>query len=50
MTDPVIKALPVGQDYRDLVKLVPGVQYTEDCMRGPSAGGSGQDNVYASTA
>lgn len=43
----VIKALPVGQDYRDLVKLVPGVQYSEDSVRGPSAGGSGQDNVYA---
>ena len=43
----VIKALPVGQDYRDLVKLVPGVQYTEDSTRGPSAGGSGQDNVYS---
>ncbi len=43
----VVKALPVGQDYRDLVKLVPGVQYTEDAVRGPSAGGSGQDNVYS---
>ncbi|MBK6407273.1 MAG: carboxypeptidase regulatory-like domain-containing protein [Holophagales bacterium] len=47
VTDSVIKALPVGQDYRDLVKLVPGVQYTEDGTRGPSAGGSGQDNTYA---
>ena len=47
VTDDVIKALPVGQDYRDLVKLVPGVQYTEDGTRGPSAGGSGQDNVYS---
>lgn len=47
VTDQVIKALPVGQDYRDLVKLVPGVQYTEDGTRGPSAGGSGQDNTYA---
>lgn len=42
----VIDRLPVGQDYRDLVKLAPGVQYTEDAIRGPSAGGSGQDNVY----
>jgi hypothetical protein len=41
-----ILALPVGQEYRDLVKLIPGVQYTEDTVRGPSAGGSGQDNVY----
>jgi hypothetical protein len=39
-------ALPVGQEYRDLVKLVPGVQYTEDTVRGPSAGGNGQDNTY----
>jgi hypothetical protein len=41
-----IKALPVGQEYRDLQKLIPGVQYTEDTVRGPSAGGSEQDNVY----
>ena len=41
-----IEMLPVGQQYRDLVKLIPGVQYTEDQVRGPSAGGSGQDNVY----
>ncbi len=42
----VIESLPVGQQYRDLIKLIPGVQYTEDQVRGPSAGGSGQDNVY----
>jgi hypothetical protein len=42
----VIEALPIGQEYRDLVKLIPGVQYSEDITRGPSAGGSGQDNVY----
>lgn len=41
-----IQSLPVGQDYRDLQKLIPGVQYTEDQTRGASAGGSGQDNVY----
>jgi hypothetical protein len=41
-----IMALPTGQDYRDLLKLIPAVQYTEDQVRGPSAGGSGQDNVY----
>ncbi|MCB1049942.1 MAG: TonB-dependent receptor [Acidobacteria bacterium] len=40
------EAIPVGQEYRDLVKLVPGVQYTENAVRGPSAGGSGQDNTY----
>ncbi len=45
-SDAVIQALPVGQQYRDLIKLIPGVQYTEDVIRGPSAGGSGQDNVY----
>ena len=41
-----IEALPVGQEYRDLQKLIPGVQYSEDSVRGPSAGGSGQDNGY----
>ncbi len=46
ITYDVVDALPVGQQYRDLVKLIPGVQYTEDSVRGPSAGGSGQDNVY----
>ncbi len=42
----VIDQLPVGRQYQDVVKLVPGVQYTEDSTRGPSAGGNGQDNVY----
>jgi hypothetical protein len=46
ISDDVIEGLPVGQQYRDLVKLIPGVQYTEDSIRGPSAGGSGQDNSY----
>ncbi|HEV3485846.1 MAG TPA: carboxypeptidase-like regulatory domain-containing protein, partial [Vicinamibacterales bacterium] len=41
-----IDELPIGQEYRDLIKLAPAVQYTEDVIRGPSAGGSGQDNVY----
>ena len=41
-----IQSLPVGQEYRDLIKLIPGVMYTQDGTRGPSAGGSGQDNVY----
>ncbi len=41
-----IMALPVGQEYRDLIKLIPGVQVTQDTVRGPSAGGSGQDNIY----
>jgi hypothetical protein len=42
----VVQALPTGNQYRDVIKLIPGVQYTEDAIRGPSAGGSGQDNVY----
>ncbi len=46
ITGTTIDALPVGQEYRDLIKLIPGVQYTEDNVRGPSAGGSGQDNAY----
>ncbi len=41
-----IDALPVGQDYKDLMKLIPGVQYSEKATRGPSAGGSGADNIY----
>jgi hypothetical protein len=41
-----IVSLPLAQEYRDIVKLIPGVQYTQDQVRGPSAGGSGQDNVY----
>lgn len=41
-----LTSLPLTQDYRDLQKLVPGVMYTQDTVRGPSAGGSGQDNVY----
>ncbi len=41
-----IQSLPVQQNYADLQKLVPGVMYTQDAIRGPSAGASGQDNVY----
>ena len=41
-----IETLPLTQDYRDLQKLIPGVMYTQDTVRGPSAGASGQDNVY----
>jgi hypothetical protein len=41
-----IQNLPVAQDYKDLQKLIPGVMYTQDATRGPSAGGSGQSNVY----
>src|SRR5438128_2180283 len=31
-----IHALPLVQNYGDLQKLVPGVQYTQDTVRGPS--------------
>jgi hypothetical protein len=41
-----ITRLPVGTQYRDLINLIPGVMYTQDQVRGPSAGASGQDNVY----
>jgi hypothetical protein len=42
----LIMSLPVGQNYRDLFKLIPAVQFTQETIRGPSAGASGQDNVY----
>ncbi len=38
--------LPTGTQYRDLVNNIPGVQYTQQQVRGPSAGASGQSNVY----
>lgn len=41
-----VERLPVGQQYRDLFKLIPGVQYSENEVLGPSAGGSGVDNKY----
>ena len=41
-----LRGVPVGQQYRDLLKLIPGVQFSQDSIRGPSAGASGQDNVY----
>lgn len=41
-----VESLPVGQEYRDLLKLIPGVQYSENARLGPSAGGSGVDNKY----
>jgi len=42
----VIKGVPVGQNYRDLLKLIPGVAYSEMGVLGPNAGGSGRDNKY----
>ena len=41
-----LNGLPLGTEYRDLIKVIPGIQYTQDLTRGPSVGGSGQDNVY----
>lgn len=41
-----IESLPIGQNYRDLLKLIPGVQYSENATLGPAAGGSGVDNKY----
>jgi hypothetical protein len=41
-----IQQLPVAQDYKDLQKLIPGVMVSNDDFRGPSAGASGQANVY----
>ena len=41
-----IENLPVGESYRDLLKLIPGVQYSELGVLGPNAGGSGRDNSY----
>ena len=46
LTQKEIQALPVSQNYGDLQKLIPGVMYSQDTFRGPSAGASGQDNVY----
>jgi hypothetical protein len=46
LTNEQITNMPVGQEYRDLIKLIPGVQYSQELTRGPSSGGSGQDNVY----
>ncbi|MFY8273049.1 carboxypeptidase regulatory-like domain-containing protein [Pseudoalteromonas sp. SSDWG2] len=41
-----IDSLPIGQDYRDLLKLIPGVELSQNSVLGPSAGGSGVDNSY----
>jgi hypothetical protein len=40
------RSLPVAQEYKDLQKLIPGVMVSQDIVRGPSGGGSGQSNVY----
>ena len=33
-----ISGLPVAQEYRDLIRLIPAVQFTQDQTRGPIAG------------
>lgn len=33
-------------EYRSLVALIPSVPYSQNTVRGPSAGGSGQDNLH----
>ncbi|MFT6897204.1 MAG: hypothetical protein ACJA13_001610 [Paraglaciecola sp.] len=42
----VLSRVPSGQDYRSLLAIIPGVQYSENTTLGPSAGGSGRDNKY----
>lgn len=39
--------IPVGETYRDLLKLMPAVANVPYSVRGPNSGGSGQDNRYA---
>ncbi|MBC3765659.1 TonB-dependent receptor [Neptunicella marina] len=46
INEDVLDKVPVGQSYRDLLKIIPGVQYSENATLGPSAGGSGRDNKY----
>ncbi|MEO8360985.1 MAG: TonB-dependent receptor [Vicinamibacteria bacterium] len=41
-----LSSLPLGTEYRDLLKVIPGLSYTQDTTRGQSSGGSGQDNIY----
>ncbi|WP_181405138.1 carboxypeptidase regulatory-like domain-containing protein [Aestuariibacter sp. GS-14] len=42
----LIAAMPIGQTYRDMLKILPGIEYSENSVLGPSAGGSGVDNSY----
>jgi hypothetical protein len=46
LTSDQIRELPITQNYSDLQKFIPGVMVNPDTFRGPSAGASGQDNVY----
>ncbi|GGF76844.1 carboxypeptidase regulatory-like domain-containing protein [Alteromonas lipolytica] len=42
----LVANMPIGQTYRDMLKILPGVAYSEANTLGPSAGGSGVDNSY----
>jgi hypothetical protein len=42
----VVSGLPLGRDYRSLLALIPSAPYSPNAVRGPSVGGSGQDNVH----
>ena len=46
LSSEVVEGVPVGTQYRDLLKLIPGVQMSQNETLGPSAGGSGRDNKY----
>ncbi len=41
-----LDGLPTGDTYRDMLKLIPGVGYSENSTLGPQSGGSGSDNKY----
>jgi hypothetical protein len=41
-----VSKIPSGQSYRDLLAIIPGVQYSENSVLGAVAGGSGRDNKY----
>ena len=47
LDDGVVDGVPLGLDYRDLVKLAPGVQYTQDAVRGPEEAPGVDDAVDA---
>ncbi|GAC18925.1 hypothetical protein GARC_1958 [Paraglaciecola arctica BSs20135] len=46
LSQETVSKIPSGQSYRDLLAIIPGVQYSENGVLGPSAGGSGRDNKY----
>lgn len=46
LTSEVLRGLPLGLEYRNLESLIPTVPYTQNQVRDPNGGGSGQDNVH----